>query len=401
MEAHPPLAHRGVRGLGELVHAHEPLQRDQRLDAVARAVAVAHLVLVGLLVAQQALGEQRVAHPPARLVDGEAGKLARDVCHAPVVADRRELGQAVAAADLEVVRIVPGGDLERAGAEVHLHVLIGDDRHLAVDERHDGGAPDQVRIALVVGVHRDGGVGQDRLGPHRGDHQVLVARLDPVAHLEQGVDGVLVAHLEVGDRGRARRAPVDQAVVAVDVALAVQAHEHLEHGAHVALVHGEALVLVVERASQPFELLDDRGSGRRPPLPHALDEALAAEVETRLALGAQLLLDHRVDGDRGVVGAADPERVAALHPPQADQRVLDRPVQGMAHVQLAGDVRRGQRDRVGLAAGVGPPGEHARGLPAGEERLLVRVRLVARVHPQIVVGRPGSSSRRLRPIFPA
>ena len=48
------------RRLRELVHAHEPLQRDQRLDALARALGERHVVGHGSLCAQQAFGLERV-----------------------------------------------------------------------------------------------------------------------------------------------------------------------------------------------------------------------------------------------------------------------------------------------------------------------------------------------------
>jgi hypothetical protein len=40
------------RGRGQLLHSAEPLQRDQRLDAFARALGERHGVLIGLLAAQ-------------------------------------------------------------------------------------------------------------------------------------------------------------------------------------------------------------------------------------------------------------------------------------------------------------------------------------------------------------
>ena len=56
-------------------------------------------------------------------------------------------------------------------------------------------------------------------------------------------------------------------------------------------------------------------------------------------------LDHRLGGDASVVGAEDPERVAAAHPVHPHQRVLHRAVQRVAHVEDAGDVGRRDRDR--------------------------------------------------------
>ena len=86
------------------------------------------------------------------------------------------------------------------------------------------------------------------------------------------------------------------------------------------------------------------------PLPDALDERVAADLLARGALAAQLLLDDGLRGDAGVVEARLPERVEAPHAVPADEGVLDRPVEGVAHVQRARHVRRRHRDDVGLAA---------------------------------------------------
>ena len=82
------------------------------------------------------------------------------------------------------------------------------------------------------------------------------------------------------------------------------------------------------------------------------------------ALLGQQAFHHHLGGDAGMVGAGLPQRVAALHAPPADQRVLHREGQRMAHVQAAGDVRRRDHDgeRRGVAARVA--GEGAGGLPA-------------------------------------
>ena len=56
------------------------------------------------------------------------------------------------------------------------------------------------------------------------------------------------------------------------------------------------------------------------------------------------LLDHGLRGDAGVVGAGHPEGVVALHPPPADQDVLQRVVERVAQVQGAGHVRRRDDD---------------------------------------------------------
>ncbi len=129
VDAHPAVAHDLDGRRGQLVHAHEPLQRDQRLDPLARAMAVGHLVPVGLAVAEPALGLEVGHHALARLEHRQA-RVGRPGLgrHAAVLADHRHLVEVVAAADLEVVGVVARGDLQRAGAELGLDVVVGHDR---------------------------------------------------------------------------------------------------------------------------------------------------------------------------------------------------------------------------------------------------------------------------------
>ena len=90
----------------------------------------------------------------------------------------------------------------------------------------------------------------------------------------------------------------------------------------------------------------------------------------RAALLLELALDHPLRGDPGVVLAEDPLRALPAHARHPDLDVLDRRVQRVAHVEVAGHVRRRHRDRevlVRRALGLGmedpglvPAREHAR-----------------------------------------
>ncbi len=62
-----------------------------------------------------------------------------------------------------------------------------------------------------------------------------------------------------------------------------------------------------------------------------------------LALG-KLALDHHLRGDAGMVHARLPQHVLAAHALEADQNVLQRVVERVAHMQRAGDVRRRNDD---------------------------------------------------------
>ena len=82
----------------------------------------------------------------------------------------------VALADFEVVEVVRRRDLDRAGALLGIGIFVRDDRDLAADERqlHLRAGFDERRIALILGMHGNAGVAQHRLGPRRGDDDVVL-----------------------------------------------------------------------------------------------------------------------------------------------------------------------------------------------------------------------------------
>ena len=84
--------------------------------------------------------------------------------------------------------------------------------------------------------------------------------------------------LEVGDRGLQLAVPVDQPLVLVDQALAVEVDEHLADRLREALVEGEAVARPVGRGAEPMELAADRAAGFLLPRPDPLDEGRAAEL---------------------------------------------------------------------------------------------------------------------------
>ena len=115
---------------------------------------------------------------------------------------------------------------------VGIDVLVADDRHLALDQRHDRALADQVRVALVGRVDGDGGVAEQRHRAHGRDGHVAAADERVVDEVQRVVD-LEVLDLEIGDRRGADRAPVDHPVGAVEVAAPVQLDEHLDHRARV------------------------------------------------------------------------------------------------------------------------------------------------------------------------
>ncbi len=418
---HLPRLVRLERAVGERLHAHEPLHREERLHDRVAALAVRHLVPHLLRLLEEAHGLELHEDLLPRLEAVEPLELAAVLVDPAVLFEDVHHVEVVALPDLEVVGVVAGRHLERARAHLLLavlHVLVGDDLYLPVHEGEEHRPPHEGPLGLVLGVHGHRGVAEHRLGPRRRDRHEgrgCMGELRPPCTpraLERILDVVEVARdllrlgLLVREGRLAARTPVHEALAPVDEALLVELHEHLAHGARELGGHRELLALPVAGGAQRLELLDDRPAALLPPLPHALDELLAAQVEPGLLLLLQLLLHHVLRRDPGVVRARDPARVPSLHAAPARDHVLEGVVERVAHVEHARHVGRRDYDAEGRPRvrrlGVEDPAAFPLGVPAalhllGVEALVHLLRLCRLGHGGSVCERMLSTTSSLRP----
>ena len=322
-------------------------------------------------------------HTRPGLLLREPREVPRLLVHASVRTDHHRLGQPVVAPDLEVERVVPGRDLERPGAELAIDAGVCDHGHAQLRVRDNDLTADRVAIARVVGVDGDADVGEDRGRPHGRYRNAVtaVAVREGVADREERVVHLLVHDLEIGDRRLVERAPVDDAVRAVDPAAVPEPDEERHDRADVGVVHREPLARVVERTAEPSELPHDRAARLLEPLPGQVDERFAPDVLAGAPFLRELLLDDVLRRDPRMVVARLPERVEAAHAMPADEHVLDRAVERVAHVQPARDVRGRNTDDVRLVAASADSGRvQARTLPGLLPARLDGIRVVPRFH---------------------
>ncbi len=207
-------------------------------------------------------------------------------------------------------------------------------------------------------MHGNAGIAEHGLRARRGDHDkgrgilgIERFAFDRIAQIPEVALHLGLLHFEIGDRGQELGVPVHQPLVLVDQAVAVQLDEHLDHGLGQALVHGEALARPVAGSAEALELVDDGVAALGLPLPDPLQKLLAAHLAAAGLLALhQLPLDHHLGCDAGMVGTGLPQHVAAPHALKPAQDVLERVVEGVAHVQRARHVRR--RDHDGERRGV-------------------------------------------------
>ena len=310
----------------------------------------------------------------------EPGQVPCVVVHASVRPDHDELGEPVVAADLVVERVVAGRHLEGARAKLPLDAVVRDHRHGPFDVRHDHVTADELAVALILRMHRDSDIGEDRRRPNGGDRDGAFAPGERVPDVGERVVDVDVSELQVGERRLVVRAPVDDPVGAVDPVLAVEVHEEAHHRADVVVVHREALTTVVQRSADPAELKHDLAAVLAQPFPDTSLERLAAQLLPAGALACEMLLDGVLRRDSRVIEAGLEQDVEALHPPCPHDRVRERKLERMAKVEVAGHIRRRMRDHEALAVGVRVGGVETVGLPRLLPAPLDGGRVVERVH---------------------
>ncbi len=345
-EPDPPVTHRLEGRFGQRFHPQEPLGGEIGLDGHLGPLAIADRVNVLLDLLDQSQFLEIAQHRLARLEAVEADiRLRGGRFHPRVFIEDHRHRQVMALADLEIVGVMGRGHLDRTGAEFTVYVFIGDHRDAPPGQGQLHLPADQVTVPLVLRVHHDGGVAEHGLRPGGGDDHAGAAVHARIADVPQAALDLPVIHLLVADRRLQGGRPVDDVRTAVDQALLVEADEHLAHRPAQPLVEGEPLPRPVGRVAEGALLLGDHLLVALDDLPDLLEELLPPQLDPAglFPLG-EFTFDDGLGGDAGMVRARLPVRLVTAHPVVADQGVLHRVLQRMAHVEHAGDVRRGHHD---------------------------------------------------------
>ncbi len=167
------------RPVGERCDLHVPLVGEKGFDHGAGAVAARdhEFVVLDLFEQTPRLRDRRRSACAPRIGrargSGEPGSSMLRVDGEDV-----DLWQVVALADFVVVEIMRRRDLHAAGAEFLVDVLVGNDRNLSAGERQFHHFADEMLVALIVRMHRDGGVAEHGFRACGGDDQMFLRARD-------------------------------------------------------------------------------------------------------------------------------------------------------------------------------------------------------------------------------
>ena len=140
------------------------------------------------------------------------------------------------------------------------------------------------------------------------------------------------------------RTPVDDFFTAVDITFFIQSYECFQNSIGAAFVHCETNAVPVTGAAQFTQLIQDDAAVFFFPSPCSFQETVTAYIFFCQAFGSHFLNNLQFCGNGCMVDTRNPQCIVASHSLPSDQDILHCVIQGMAHVQLTCDVRRGHYD---------------------------------------------------------
>ena len=174
---------------------------------------------------------------------GESGMsgtmgLSRSLIQGNIIQDINYL-QVMPVADLIIILIMCGGNLQCAGPEFMIHIIIAYERDLPVYQGNDHHFPMQMLIPGIFRVHRNGGITQDGFRPGCGNHNSGLIPDHLVPYIIQFGLNLQVVHLLIGNSRFGLWIPVDHANPAIDISFIKEVNKNADHRFIINIIHSE------------------------------------------------------------------------------------------------------------------------------------------------------------------
>ncbi len=165
--------------------------------------------------------------------------------------------QIMTEADFIVIRIMRGCDLYNAGAELNVHIIIGNNRNLSVHDRQNQRFADDILIAVIIWIYGNRRIAEHGLRPCGGKLNIAAAIFKRITQMPEMACLILVLHFRVRNRGFAVRAPVYHSFALIDQTFIVEIYKDFLNGFGTAFVHRETFPVPITGRAHFFKLFYD------------------------------------------------------------------------------------------------------------------------------------------------
>ena len=330
----------------DIQHADEPLRRDRELDTGSAPLVGVDRVRDGTLAAQTTRCLQVLDHLLAGLPERQPLVAGSEIVHATVLVEHDARVEPVLLPPRDVGRVAERAAHDESRPLLGVGLLVRHDGNLVTEQRNGRVLPDEVLVALVVGVREHTDARRQEFRPRGRDDEIPVS--EPERHVVEHGVVLRVLYLRLRDGGVALRAPQRRRFLPIDPALLVEVDERALRDALRPLVDGRVVLRPVDREPQALPERDEVDLVLLRQLEAHLDELLPPHVGR---LDALLLLDEPLTGKPVVVEAERVVDVVTHHPPEARDDLRLHVAEDVADVDLPGHGRGGRIDAVDGAVG--------------------------------------------------
>ena len=202
--------------LCKLLHFNEPLSGYLRFNCGVTPLASTYVVdmLLGLdeISACFKVGNDSLS----RLVSVHARIFGVISGNFRVAGHNGDYFQIVPLAYFKVVGIMGGSNFYNARTEIHFNVFVRNYGNLTSHQRQYKSLADNILVAAVVGIYRNGSIAQKRFGTGRSQFHVAATILERIADMPEVSRLLLENNLRVGQSRLAAGTPVYHSLAAVD-----------------------------------------------------------------------------------------------------------------------------------------------------------------------------------------
>ena len=328
----------------QFFHFYEPLQFDHGFDYSVTSFMAAYCMVDVFDFDQVTFFFQLFNDGFSCFHSAHTAESASQFVHCTVIVHYANARQVMANTNFEVVRVMCGCDFYNTCTKFSVYIVICNDGNFFIQNGNDTCFADQVLISFIFGMNRYSCIAQHCFRSCCCQSQFFVGTYDRIVDVVEVTSHIVMFYFCVRDRCLAFRAPVDDLFTTVDITFFIQSYECFQNSIGAAFVHCKTNTIPVTGAAQFAQLIQDDTAVFFFPCPCSFQEAFTAYVVLCQAFGSHFLNNLQFCGNGCMVDTGYPQCIVASHSLPSDQDILHCVIQGMAHVQLTCDVRRGHYD---------------------------------------------------------
>ena len=327
-------------------HFYKPLGRYQRLYYTTATLAVTNSVSVVFNFYKRANFFQLFQQVFTTFVTFLTSVLTSFFSHQAVHANNNDAGKFMTDTHFIVVGVVCRSNFYSAGTKFQIYIAICNNGNDAFSNGQAQMLANQMTITGVFRINCYCSIAQHgfRTSGSNGQESTFFFH-NRVLDIPQVTCVILMFYFDITQSGVTVNAPVGNTGTFVNQAFFVQGAEHFAYSLRAAFIHSKAFAFPIAGNAQAFQLVDDAVAILVLPFPNTFQEFFTTKIIAGfIFFFFNYFFYFNLGSQACMVIAGHPQGIVTHHAVPTNQNILQGVVQSVTHMQLTGDIRRGNYD---------------------------------------------------------